>query len=170
MPTSTPHTTPPPITTPNDLDRSLLDSSPPEGTELQQATSLVNTIIRSSTLETPVKRYIERSGSALERTTSENALLRKENAEYRELLRVRRERRKGKRVAVKGKFVFNTQEILEIVEKAEAEASKRKTKKRRTAKAMTLEIEEEEEEDIEEDISESESDCIIVASSRSRSK
>jgi hypothetical protein len=166
MPTSTPPTTPPPITTPNDLDRSLLDSSLPEGTELRQATSLVNMIIRSSTLETPVKRYIERSGSALERTTSENALLRKENAEYRELLRVRKERKKGKRVAIKGKFVFNTQEMLELVKKAEAEASERKAKKRRTIKATTPEIEEEEEEDIEEDVSESESDCIVVASSR----
>ena len=108
MPTSPPPTTPPPITTPNDLDRSLLDSSPPEGTELREATSLVNTIVRSSTLETPVKRYIERSGAAFERTTSENALLRKENAEFRELLRIRKERKKGKRVAIKGKFVFNT--------------------------------------------------------------
>jgi hypothetical protein len=166
MPTSTPPTTPPPITTPNDLDRSLLDSSPPEGTELREATSLVNRIVRSSTLKTPVKRYIERSGSALERTTSENALLQKENAEYRELLRVRKERKKGKRVAIKGKFVFNTHEILELVEKAEAEASKGKAKKRRTTKATTPEIEEEEEEDIEEDISESESDCIVVVSCR----
>jgi hypothetical protein len=170
MPSSTPPTTPPPITTLNDLDRSLLDSSPPEGTELRQATSLVNRIVRSSTLETPVKRYIERSGSALERTTSENALLRKENAEYRELLRVRRERKNGKRVAIAGKFVFNKKEILELVEEAEVEASKRKTKKRRTTKAITPEIEEEEEEDIEEDTSESGSDCIIVASSRSKSR
>jgi hypothetical protein len=165
MPTSTPPTTPPPFTTPNDLDCSLLDSSPPEGTELREATSLVNRIIYSSTLETPVKRYIERSGSALERITSENAFLRKENAEYRELLRVRKERKKGKRVAIKGKFVSNTQEMLELVEEAEAEASKRKTKKKRTTKAITPEIEEEEE-DIEEDILESESDCIIVARSR----
>jgi hypothetical protein len=91
---------------------------------------LVNRIICSSTLETPVKRFIERSESALERTTSENALLRKENAEYRELLRVRKERKKGKRVAIKGKFVFNTKEILKLVEEAENEVSKRKTKKR----------------------------------------
>jgi hypothetical protein len=95
MPTSTPPTTPPPITTPNDLDRFLLDSSPLEGTELREATSLVNTIVRSSSLETPVKRYIERSGAAFERTTSENALLQKENAEFRELLRIRKERKKG---------------------------------------------------------------------------
>jgi hypothetical protein len=170
MPTSTPPTTPPPITTPNDLDRSLLDSSPPEGTELREVTLLVNRIVRSSTLETPVKRYIERSGAALKRTSAKIALLRKEVNEARELLRLRRERKKGKRVAIKGKFVFNTQEILELVEEAEAEASKKKTKRRRTTKATISEIEEEEEEDIEEDISEGESDCIIVASSRSISK
>jgi hypothetical protein len=166
MPTPTPRVTPPPITTPNDLDRSLLASSPPEGTELREATSLVNSIVRSSTLETPVKRYIERSGAALERTTSENALLRKEVTEARELLRVRKERKKGKRVVVKGKFVFNTKEILELVEEAEVEASRGKSKKRRIARAITPEIEDEGEEDIEESIYESESDCIIVASSR----
>jgi hypothetical protein len=166
MPTSTPPTTPPPITTLKDLDRSLLDSSPPEGTELREATSLVNRIVRSSTLETPVKRYIERSGAAFERTTSEVAILRKENTEFRELLRIRKKRKKGKRVAIKGKFVFNTQEILELVEEAEAETSKRKLKKKRTTRATTPEIESEQEEDIEENISESGSDCIIVASSR----
>ena len=85
IPTLIPPTTPPPITTPNDLDRSLLDSSPPEGTELREATSLVNSIVRSSTLETPIKRYIERLGVAFERITSENTLLRKELAEYKEL-------------------------------------------------------------------------------------
>jgi hypothetical protein len=170
MPSTTPRVTPLPITTPNDLDRSLLDSSPPEGTELQEATSLVNSIIRSSTLETPVKRYIERSGVAFERTTSENALLRKELTEARELLRVRKERKKGKRVAIKGRFVFNTKEILELVEEAEVEASKGKSKRRRTTRATTPIIEDEEEEGIEESIYESESDCIIVASSRSRSK
>jgi hypothetical protein len=166
MPTPTPRATPLPITTPNDLDRSLLDSSPPEGKELREATLLVNSIVRSSTLETPVKRYIERSGEAFERTTSENALLRKENTEFRELLRVRKERKKGKRVAIKGKFVFNTKEILELVEEAEAEASKGKSKKRRTTRAPTPEIGGEEEEGVDEDIYESESDCIIVASSR----
>jgi hypothetical protein len=166
MPTPTIRATPPPITTPNDLDRSLLDSSPLKGTELREAKLLINSIVRSSTLETPVKRYIERSGSAFERTTSENALLRKENAKFRELLRVRKERKRGERIAVKGKFVFNTKEILEPVEEAEAEVSKGKTKKRRTTRAIAPETGDEEEEDIEESIYESESDCIIVASSR----
>ena len=166
MPTSIPPTTPPPITTLKDLDRSLLDSSPLEGTELREATSLVNRIVRSSTLETPVKRYIERSGAAFERTTSEVAILRKENTEFRELLRIRKKRKKGKCVAIKGKFVFNTQEILKLVEEAEAETSKRKLKKKRMTRATTPEIESKQEEDIKEDMSESGSNCIIVVSSR----
>jgi hypothetical protein len=167
MSTSTPPTTPPPITTPIDLDRFLLDSSPLEDIELQEATLLVNSIVYSSTLETPIKRYIERLEAAFERTVSEVALLRKENAEYRELSRVRKERKKGKRVAIKEKFVFNMKEILKVVEKAEVEVSKGKSRKRRTTKVITPEIEEEEEEGIEESIYESKSDCIVVVSRRS---
>jgi hypothetical protein len=105
-------------------------------------------------------------GAAFERTSSENTLLRRELIEARELLRVRKERKKGKRVAIKGKFVFNTKEILELIEEAEAEASKGKSKKRQTRRAITPEIEEEGEVDIENSIYKSESNCIIVASSR----
>jgi hypothetical protein len=105
---------------------------------------------------------------SVDRTTSEVALLRKELTEARELLRVRKERRKGKCVAVKGKFVFNTKEILELIEEAKAEASKGKSIERRITRTMTSEIEDEEEESIENGIYESESDCIIVASSRSK--
>lgn len=102
--------------------------------------------------------------------TLENTLLRKENAEFRELLQVRKERKKGKRVVVKRKFIFNTKEILELVEEVEVEVLKGKSKKRRMTRAITPEIEEEEEEGIEESIYESESNYIIIASSRSKSK
>ena len=128
---------------------------------------LVNSIVYSSILETPIKRFIERLGAAFESIVLEISILRKENSEYKELLRVRKERKKGKRVAIKGKFVFNTKEILELVEEAEVEASKEKSKRRRTTRATTPVIEDEEEEGIEESIYESESDYIIVASSRS---
>lgn len=137
--------TPPSLTTTKDLDQTILDSSPPEGTELRQANSLVSTIVRESNISSPAKRYLERSGAAFETVVSENALLRKENAEYRELSRVRKERKKGKRVAIKGKFVFNTKELLDLVAKAEAEASKKKSSKGRRKRALTPEIEEEEE-------------------------
>ncbi|KAM0705427.1 hypothetical protein Q7P35_008217 [Cladosporium inversicolor] len=165
-----PRVTPLPITTSNDVDRPLLDSSPPEATELREATLLLDSIDRSSTLETLIKRYIERVGVAFERTTSEVALLRKENIEFRELLQVRKERKKGMRVAVKGKLVFNTKEILKLVEEAKAEASKGKSKKRRTTRAKTPEIEDGEEEEVEASISEGESDFIIVTSTKSRLK
>ena len=49
--TPTPRVTPLPLTTPNDLDRSLLDYSPPKSTELRETTSLLNSMVSSSTLE-----------------------------------------------------------------------------------------------------------------------
>ncbi|KAK1807247.1 hypothetical protein LTR12_018409, partial [Friedmanniomyces endolithicus] len=100
MPTP-PHTTPQPIESTAALDLSLLDSSPPDGTELRQANAVVSTALRGSTLESPVRRFIERTGAALEKTQSENVLLRKENNEQRELLQQRKERKRGKRVALK---------------------------------------------------------------------
>ncbi|KAK0886553.1 hypothetical protein LTR57_025706, partial [Friedmanniomyces endolithicus] len=53
----------------------------------------------NATIETPVKRYISRATLALEKTVSENTLLRKENTEQRKLLETRKKRTKGKRVA-----------------------------------------------------------------------
>jgi hypothetical protein len=58
------------------------------------------------------------------------------------------ERKKGKRVAVKGKFVSNTKTILEVGEKAEVEASKGKSEERRTTRAANSQNEDGEEEDI----------------------
>jgi hypothetical protein len=69
--------------------------------------------------------------------TSEVVLLRNELAEARELLQVRKEYKKGKRIAVKGKSFLITKEILELLEKAEVEASKEKAKERRTTRATT---------------------------------
>ena len=149
------------------LDRSLLASSPPDGTELRQANSVLNSIVQeSSTLESPVKRYIARATAALEKSNSELALLRRENSEQKELLETRKKRTKGKRVALQGKFVFNTEEILQVVRKAEAEAAKKKTRKRKRNASPTPEIEEDVEEVLESEDSESEGSCIAVATRR----
>jgi hypothetical protein len=48
-------------------------------------------------------------------TQSENAVLLRELAEARELLRSRRNRQKGKRVALQREVVFSTQEVLENI-------------------------------------------------------
>ena len=164
---------PPPLDSPRSpstlkaLETTLLTSSPPLDTDIRQVNEeLLKTVRKESNLPSPAKRYIARLTTTLEKSNTEVTLLRKENEEQREILRYRKERTKGKRVAVKGKFVFNTREILEVVEKAEAEASKKKPRKNRRTKSPTPEINEEEEEILEILSEESEGECIIVARRR----
>lgn len=124
---SQPHT--PPQQT--DLDLSLLESSPPDGTELRQANTLLNSAIQASCdLPSPAKRYTERMSRAFESTHSENVTLRKELKEAEELVGTRKIRKKGKRVALKGRFVLSTEEVLKLVEEAEAETARKQTRKR----------------------------------------
>ena len=106
------------------LDLYLLHSSPPEGTELRQANALFNAQIRDvDGVPSPAKRYAKRMTRALETTQSELVTLRKRVAEQDEVLRTRKSSKKGKRVALKGKFEFSTQEVLGIVKAAEEETA-----------------------------------------------
>ncbi|KAK0865998.1 hypothetical protein LTR87_015178, partial [Friedmanniomyces endolithicus] len=149
------------------LDLTLLNSSPPDGTELREANTVLDRAVGgNATIETPVKRYISRATLALEKTVSENTLLRKENTEQRKLLETRKKRTKGKRVAIEGWFVFNTEEILDVVRKAEVEAGRLKPSKRRRTKPATTEVEEDVANDIENVSSGSGSDCIVVVQRR----
>ncbi|KYG40279.1 hypothetical protein M433DRAFT_78341, partial [Acidomyces richmondensis BFW] len=133
------------------LETTLLASSPSKETDIRKANEeLIEIVQKTTEIPSPAKRYIRRLTSTLETSNSERTLLRKENNEIRDLLRVRKERIKGKRVVIKGKFVFNTQEFLKVVEKAEAEASIKK-KSRRTNKSIMSRFEEQEE-----------GECIVV--------
>jgi hypothetical protein len=58
------------------------------------------------------------------------------------------------------------QEILEVVEKAEAEAAKKKVRKKRTVGSRTSEIKSEVDEAPEDSSSDSDDDCIIMAARR----
>ena len=110
-----------------DLDLSLLQSSPLDGTELRQANALLNTAIKAChDLPSLAKRFTERMTRAFEIANSENVTLRKQVKEQAELLSTRKTRTKGKRIALKGRFVFSTQEVLEIAWAAETETSKKK--------------------------------------------
>ncbi|KYG42442.1 hypothetical protein M433DRAFT_157873, partial [Acidomyces richmondensis BFW] len=113
------------------LETTLLASSPPAGTDVRNANEeLLKTVQKATNLPSPAKRYIARLTKSFEK------------------------------VAIKGKFVFNIREILEVVEKAEAEALTKKSKKRRRMKSTTYEIEEEEEEVLEILSEDSEGECI----------
>lgn len=83
---------------------------------------------------------------------SENALLRRSNAEKNSLLNARRTRKKGKRITIKGKHVLSTAEMLQLVEDAEKEAPKKKKGKGRKKRTATPESSEEEEETSEDEL------------------
>jgi hypothetical protein len=160
--------TPPQQPSSHDLDKSLLDSSPPEGTELRQANALLSKELdKGGALATPAKRYTKRMTLALETSQSENVLLRKQLADTQALLRKRKERKKGKRVALKGRFVFSTQEVLDIAKAAEAETVNKKGKNKASKKAKPPPNEDSDDEVIEIGDEDSDSDCIMVAPVRS---
>ena len=93
-------------------------------------------------------------------------MLRRELAEARELLRSRKNRRKGKRVPLQGKFVFSTQEVLEIARQAEENAATKQGRKRPRTTAIDMEISGDEYEVLEIVRSDSESDCIVFANNK----
>jgi hypothetical protein len=109
------------------LDISLLNNSPPDGTELRQANTLFNAQVQEATgLSSLAKRFAKRMTRALETTQSELVTVRNELAEHQKLLRSRKYHRKGKRVKLKGRFVYSTQEVLAIAQESEAEVSNSK--------------------------------------------
>ncbi|KYG40466.1 hypothetical protein M433DRAFT_39176, partial [Acidomyces richmondensis BFW] len=146
------------------LDLSLLNSSPPERTELRQANAVFNAEIQDSEhLRTLVKRYAQRMTSAFETTQSDLITTRKRLAFAEQLLHTRKVRKIGKRVALKGKFVFSTQEVLQIANEAEEAIAAKKRNKERQIQPITIEVENIEDEAPSSVSSECESDCIVVA-------
>jgi hypothetical protein len=93
-------------------------------------------------------------------------VLRRELAEARELLPSLKSRKESKRVALQGKFVFSTQEVLEIAKQAKENAKTKGDRKRAHTTVIDVEKSGHEDEVFEIKRSDSESDCIIVANSR----
>jgi hypothetical protein len=96
-------------------------------------------------------------------TQGENVTLRKQLKEAHELLHSRKVRKRGKRVALSGRFVFSTDEVLKLAEEAEAEtAGRRKAGRQPQNRKATSSVEEKEAEALTEVSSDSDSDCIVV--------
>ncbi|KYG40015.1 hypothetical protein M433DRAFT_98540, partial [Acidomyces richmondensis BFW] len=85
------------------LNLSLLQSDPPDGTELRQANALFLTEVQKARdLPSPVKRYAARITQAFEATFTKNTTLRNETTRQQKLLQLRKKRTTGKRVVLKG--------------------------------------------------------------------
>ena len=149
------------------LDLLLLDSSPPEGTELREANVVFLSQIRSNTtLQLLAKRYAERVTRAFETTQSTLVTIQKQLAKQQELLQKRKDRKSGKRVKLKGRFVFSTTEVLQIAKEAEEATVAKKAGRKRKAGSISVGVEDDVESTLEYHSSESGSDCVVVANRR----
>ncbi|RAL58718.1 hypothetical protein DID88_003075 [Monilinia fructigena] len=155
-PPSTPNTP----ANPEDLDLSLLNSSPPNDIELRQANKVFNSALSANNLPTsPVQRYAKRITHQIESLNAENAILRKELQEYKELLETRKKRKKWKENKIKKvNLYFSTEEVLKIIEEAEQTP----LPKRRRGRPSKRQIDQVEEEMEEEEDSDSSVGSVIV--------
>lgn len=67
---------------------------------------------------------------------------------------------------LKGRYVFSTEEVLEIAKEAEKKPLANKTRKKRKTSPIIIEVTQAKLGMSESDVSDSESDCVVVASSR----
>ena len=150
-----------------DLDASLLEGFPPDGTELREASAVFNSAVEASQdLPSSAKRFSEGLTRSFETTHAENTALRKQLEEAQQLLNAPEARMNDKRVALKGKFVFSTEEVLEVARQAEAALSAKKPRGRPPKRPIAAVIEEEDDQILEESDKASEHDCIVVAARR----
>ena len=155
-----------PKTPPNEtnLNLSLLNSSPPDGTELREANKLLVSMLNEvPSLSDSVRRYTARLATMAESTHTELITARKELKSAKEILNTRKKRTKGKRVALEGKFVFFTQEVLDIARAAEADAEAKKKRKQPRKRTIDEVLDEEDAEIVRSESESSDSDCIVVA-------
>jgi DDE superfamily endonuclease/Tc5 transposase DNA-binding domain/helix-turn-helix, Psq domain len=112
-----------PIFTPPDssnLDFSLLQSSPPSGTELRESNVKLNQVLaQSSEIPTAARRYVDRVTRMAETQNAELVLLRKRVEDQNTLLNMRKTRKTGKRVKLEGVTVYSTPDVLRVAREAE---------------------------------------------------
>jgi hypothetical protein len=153
-----------------DLDLSLLQSSPPDGTELTHANAVFNTAIASENAPaSPARRYAKRMTRLVESQNAGLTLLRKELQECKDLLKTRKKQTTGKRIKLQGEFVFSTEEVLEIVQEAEEKPKVKRTRGRPRKRPIDEVEEEDEEEYVDNSSSASELDVIECVAHRTRS-
>jgi hypothetical protein len=96
---------------------------------LHSATTALNDLVHTKQpLHTPARKFIPRLASTTEWLLAENTILKLELKQSKDILGARKARQGGKRLVLKGKIVVSTEEILKLIEEAEA-ATQNKRKK-----------------------------------------
>jgi len=103
---------------------------------------------------------------AEESTQSELVMIRQQLAETRGPLCTCQKRKTGKRIFLKDKYVFSTEEVLEIAKEAEMKTAANKIRRKRKPSPIMVEMTQTRPVMSESDVSHSGPDCVVVASSR----
>jgi hypothetical protein len=111
------------LTTPirqGQFDSSLLDSSPPDGTELRNSNAALNLLLAAQNgVDTPTRKYVARLTQTSERLSTQVIMLQKELEEKEKVLNQRSTRQKGKRIVLRDVVVLSTEAIRSAIVEAE---------------------------------------------------
>jgi hypothetical protein len=100
--------------TPFDIfNQVFINSSPPDATTLQNANEPLNlTGAAYTTINTPVRRYIQKLTNGTEKLRAQTTIHQQDANNLRAIIKKRTTRKKGKRVILKGHFDISTQEFM----------------------------------------------------------
>jgi hypothetical protein len=102
--------TPSPQSEPETTTPYLISSSPPDVTSLHSANKAFNEALRDSTLATPVRTHGQKLSGIAEHLHADNTLLRRENVELKDVMRVKEKNCfQLRRIILKGKFIDTTE-------------------------------------------------------------
>ena len=116
---------------PNLFNNSLLTSSPSQlNIDLfhQTASILRAEVAQPKVLATPVRHFIPRLTDTTERLHAENSILKTRLKAATDVLAARKQRNRGKRIALKDQLLLTMDEIYKAVEALDEEAKKRRKK------------------------------------------
>ena len=113
----------------NSFDASLLNSSPPEATDLHAANSAARAAVRNSNMKAPAKRYMARLMNLAEQQVAAAVVYKAEIQAKDDLIERRKAYQRGKRVELAGTFVYSTADVLAITRAAEAKTKVAKVHK-----------------------------------------
>jgi hypothetical protein len=116
-------------------ERSLLSTPPPLNFR-----GIAEDVISRGVMNTPSRRFIRDIIDFTEDRNTDTIRLRRELREKDALLNTRKERKKGKRVVLKGQIVVSRDSIIREVERIDKEAEEKKVKKGKNAKSRSFEF------------------------------
>src|ERR1700721_1964130 len=126
------------LTTPDIFETSLVTSSPPDAEMLRSTNIALKEVISTKLLlQSPVRNYVLRLSHGFERLRADFSILKRKQKDQETLLGVRRNIKKGKRLALKDQLLLTTAELQNAVAAIENEAKsggeKKKSRKRKSS-------------------------------------